>query len=113
MWADRVGSMCELPPHLPLIHRLSLRDPAPHLPSFAFAPTHSLHNHPPSSLLLVPCVAFLPLLQAAASDSPLSPAEVFHELIRVGLVQPLDDRDDLQVQAGSLAGVPACSTEAA
>lgn len=39
-------------------------------------------------------------LQAAAAEPPLSPAEVFHELIRVGLVQPLEERDDLQVGAG-------------
>ncbi|KAL4445330.1 hypothetical protein ABPG77_011155 [Micractinium sp. CCAP 211/92] len=38
--------------------------------------------------------------QAAAAEPPLSPAEVFHELIRVGLVQPLEERDDLQGLGG-------------
>ncbi|KAL4428078.1 hypothetical protein ABPG75_002167 [Micractinium tetrahymenae] len=43
--------------------------------------------------------------QAAAAEPPLSPAEVFHELIRVGLVQPLEERDELQALGGFAEGL--------
>ena len=42
----------------------------------------------------------LPAQAAAAAESPLAPAEVFRELLRIGLTQPLDEREELQALGG-------------
>jgi hypothetical protein len=42
----------------------------------------------------------LSLQAAAATESPLAPAEVFRELIRIGLTQPLEEREELQALGG-------------
>jgi hypothetical protein len=42
----------------------------------------------------------LSLQAAVGAESPLAPAEVFRELIRIGLTQPLEEREELQALGG-------------